>query len=645
MPHRAEARPLGCTAPRRRRAPRGLRLAVALLAASGIVTGVLPVVAGSASVAAASCPSSLQALIDATPSGGTLTVPPCVFRQSVEIRRPITLHASGATVDGENTRTTGVTVFADDVTIDGLTVTRVKGDAHVGAVNLQGGDRFTFSNGVARDSATVCLALHGGTGARVLDSELTGCGKEGYFVNGASNALFARNRIHHNNMALAYDWFVEAGGGKTMASSGVTFDGNEVAWNRGPGIWFDNGAKDVVATNNRVHDNDREGIFFEVSSGAGISGNAVWDNGWSFATWGWGAGISVSSSDRASVSGNTVAWNARGISVISQDRALSPHDHNTVTDNVVVGSQGSFVAGWYDDHGGTLFASANANTGSGNRYWIGKAEPTDTRFAWNGGCKTLACYNATPGEQSATYLSTADRDAALGAAGIPAQDGTPLPPPAPRAGDPRITVGTGRLGLSGVPARIQWSDIAVANAYQVQLQRDGGSWTTLRLRSSTSLSVDVTLSIGHTYRARLRLHTAPSTWSAWATSAAVQPRRYQEESSLVAYGSGRWRRVSVSSASGGHVRYATARGATATFRFTGRSVAWVAPVGPSRGSARVYVDGVYRATISLHRSSTTSRRIVFRTSWSASGSHTLLIRVLGTAGHPRIDVDAFAIIR
>ena len=130
-------------------------------------------------------------------------------------------------------------VTANDVTIDGLTVQHVRSESHVGAVNLYYGARFTFRNGIVRDSSTVCLAMHAATGAKVLDSELTGCGKEGYFLNGMTNTTLARNRIHHNNMALAFDWGTEAGGGKTMASDNVTFDANEVAWNRGPGIWFD----------------------------------------------------------------------------------------------------------------------------------------------------------------------------------------------------------------------------------------------------------------------------------------------------------------------------------------------------------------------------------------------------------------------
>ena len=108
---------------------------------------------------------------------------------------------------------------------------------------------------------------------------------------------------------------------------------------------------------------------------------------------------------------------------------------------------------------------------------------------------------------------------------------------------------------------------------------------------------------------------------------------------------GTWRRVVSAGASGGVVRTTATKGASATFRFTGRAVAWVAPVGSARGSARIYVDGVYRTTVSLYRAGADVRRVVYRAAWSARGTHTLEIRVVGTPGHPRVDVDAFAVLR
>ena len=97
----------------------------------------------------------------------------------------------------------------------------------------------------------------------------------------------------------------------------------------------------------------------------------------------------------------------------------------------------------------------------------------------------------------------------------------------------------------------------------------------------------------------------------------------------------------MSGASGGSVRYATTKGASASFRFTGSSVAWVSALGTTRGGAWVYVDGAFAGSVSLRATSGHSRAIVFARNWTSVGTHTLKIVVAGTAGHPRVDIDAF----
>ena len=367
--------------------------------------------------AGASC-GSFQRRVDYARWGSTITIPRCVFHQTVTVRKRLTINAYGATIDGDNVRA-GLRILASDVTVNGLTVRRVRTGLHGGAVWVSGVNRFTFRDGVARDSNTICLSLNGGTGHRIIHSELTGCGKEGYFTNGVSYSSFMHNHIHHNNRLFRFDPEVEAGGGKSMAGRGLTFYSNSVHDNGGPGIWFDNGMHDVVVRSNRVYRNDRAGIFFEISSGAKIYSNKVWGNGFGKAAWGYGAGITISSSDYADVHDNVVAWNARGISVISQARGPAPHNGNVVHDNVIVQRSGRYVAGFYDDHGGSLFRSANGNIGYRNTYWVAGSEPASDRFQWAGGRRTLIAYNGTPGESGGRYLSLVTRNSILTTARIP----------------------------------------------------------------------------------------------------------------------------------------------------------------------------------------------------------------------------------
>lgn len=140
-----------------------------------------------------------------------------------------------------------------------------------------------------------------------------------------------------------------------------------------------------------------------------------------------------------------------------------------------------------------------------------------------------------------------------------------------------------------------------------------------------------------------RVMTIYKNTSAADLAAAATPlRRYSEKSVRISW-SGTWRSASHSGYAGDAVRYSTAAGAKATFTFTGRKVVWYGPVGPTRGQARVRIDGVLVRTVDLHRSSFTARKIAFSRSWATAGTHTIVIEVVGTAGHPYVAIDELAV--
>jgi GH25 family lysozyme M1 (1,4-beta-N-acetylmuramidase) len=208
---------------------------------------------------------------------------------------------------------------------------------------------------------------------------------------------------------------------------------------------------------------------------------------------------------------------------------------------------------------------------------------------------------------------------------------------------PKTMLWSGRtLGTSTVPVRITWSATDPSGVTSSGLQRsaNGGSWTTTALPSAAALAADSSIPIGGTARHHARAGDAKANVSPWLAGTTVRASVYQQSSSAITY-TGAWHTTGSSSASGGSVRYATAKGASATFRFTGSSVAWVAAKGSTRGSVWIYVDGAYAASVSLRSSTGQSRAIVFARNWLTVGTHTLKIVVAGTAGHPRIDVDAF----
>jgi hypothetical protein len=124
----------------------------------------------------------------------------------------------------------------------------------------------------------------------------------------------------------------------------------------------------------------------------------------------------------------------------------------------------------------------------------------------------------------------------------------------------------------------------------------------------------------------------------------VRGATYEETSSVFAWSSG-WTRSTAPGSSGGAIRSASAPGATATVRFTGRSVGWYARRGPGQGFAQVWVDGVLLATVNLEATAVQPSLAVYRRTWSSSGAHTLKIRVLGTLGRPAVEVDAVEVVR
>jgi GH25 family lysozyme M1 (1,4-beta-N-acetylmuramidase) len=213
----------------------------------------------------------------------------------------------------------------------------------------------------------------------------------------------------------------------------------------------------------------------------------------------------------------------------------------------------------------------------------------------------------------------------------------------PTLSAPATRLWSGRtLGTSTVPVRVSWAATDPSGIVATGLQRsiNGGSWATTTLPTKAALAADSAIPIGGTATHRVRATDTKANTSAWLAGEPARAIVHQQSSSAVAW-TGTWRTATWSSASGGSVRYATAKYASATFRFTGSSVAWVAAKGTTRGGAWVYVDGAFAGSVSLWSATGQSRAIVFARSWGTVGTHTLKIVAAGTAGHPRIDVDAF----
>ena len=459
------------------------------------------------------CSISLQAQVNAAPVGATLTVEPCIYRETVSITKPLTLvggprteirgsdvwtdwsqagvywvkgpvpefsifrelsrcapetggrclHPEQVFFDGRSlqrvdgnprsgqfaldsarsviladdprshtvevtVRTRWIVTGADNVTIDGFTMRHAANDAQTGAIANDGQSGWTLQNSVLSDAHGAVVSVAKGSGNRLLRNDISRAGQLGVHMTDGEGAIIQGNRIHDNNVD-GFESHWEAGGLKATLQTNLLLDGNEVDHNHGPGLWCDIHCHEVTFSNNRVHHNASAGIYFEISSGARIFGNAVWENGQNHPVWGYGAGIMVANSANAEVFDNVVAWNARGIVVLAQQRndALPEGTvNNSVQDNVILQTESPqepytrFFLGWMHDYPSEMFEPSSNNHGQNNAYWAPTAEGPFIRFEWKGSYRTLSDFGGTPGDRGGRYLSDAEKDGALAAARIPA---------------------------------------------------------------------------------------------------------------------------------------------------------------------------------------------------------------------------------
>lgn len=219
---------------------------------------------------------------------------------------------------------------------------------------------------------------------------------------------------------------------------------------------------------------------------------------------------------------------------------------------------------------------------------------------------------------------------------------------APTATAPKSSFVAGTTLASGrIPVRLAWSgaDNFSGVAYYELAQSTDGSATWVPLPGTFATPTATrTLSPGHSYRFRARAFDHAGNHSAWATGTTFAIMGVQQSSRSVAY-RGSWTTPTSTSWWGGSARSSSAAGATASIRLTGRAIGWVAARGPSRGKARVYVDGALKATVDLYAPTVSTQRVVWVMNWSSSGTRTVVIKVLGTFGRPRVDLDGFTVLR
>lgn len=218
---------------------------------------------------------------------------------------------------------------------------------------------------------------------------------------------------------------------------------------------------------------------------------------------------------------------------------------------------------------------------------------------------------------------------------------------APTVSAPRPQLRSGTT-LSGSSERvtIAWTPSDAGGSgvkrYVVARSVNGGAWTTIT-STLTSAALNQTLGKDKSFRYRVKPVDYDGNVGAWVNGPTFTTRLVQQTSSTISYGK-TWTTASSSAYSGGSLRYAKVAGASASFTFTGRSIAFVSYRNTNRGSVKVYVTDANGTTVTVVSlaGAKTARYVAFARSWSTSG--TRKIRIV-TQSSARVDLDGFAVLK
>jgi hypothetical protein len=206
-------------------------------------------------------------------------------------------------------------------------------------------------------------------------------------------------------------------------------------------------------------------------------------------------------------------------------------------------------------------------------------------------------------------------------------------------------IGAGSALVAGaVPVRISFSGADAGSGidhFVLYQSTDGRALAAVAAHLTTS-SMTRNLMAGHAYRFAVQAVDHAGNVSGLAVGSTLRLISISQSAAAVRY-RGTWATSTSPIWRGGTARYSATEGAIASYKFTGRSIAWLGLKAANRGRARVYVNGVLKATIDLGSPTTLRQRIVWSAYYATSGTRTVTIKVLGTPGRRRVDVDGFIV--
>lgn len=534
------------------------------------------------------------------------------------------------------------------VTIDGAIGITIDAKGHAPVVSVAAGSTVVISNLAVSGAAGANLgAVHNAgnlTLSHVTLSNSASSGGGGGLTTGAGGVTRIVDSVISGNTATAGGGGVYAMGSSTTTIERSTIDGNRALL--GGGIYVEPAAVVTLLRSTISHNTGFDGAGARTYGVLNLRNSTVAENAADTGATGSG-GISVMNGGTLNILASTIALNA------SDDAAgvwFQEDGHWTMANGLVLGNTGAdwsgsglagavnsfvglppghtigeYLAGGLADHGGPTKTIALTRA-SGNLA-LNRGKATVCAASPISGIDQRGVARPTLCDVGAFELDTA-------APTVSVHSPSYLRTQLPAGGKAWAHIGwTGADGTKG-------SGIA---SYDVSRSVNGGAWVTVSARQDW-IGHDQQLVPGASYRFRVRARDRDGNTGSWRVGPSFTGRVVNETSTGFRY-AGSWYRRALTGASGGYVKAASKAGASATFTFTGRAIGLVTSIGPTRGKARISVNGSYVTTIDMSDLAALPRVVLWTRVWSTSATRTVKVVVVGTAGRPRVDIDAFLVMR
>jgi hypothetical protein len=190
-----------------------------------------------------------------------------------------------------------------------------------------------------------------------------------------------------------------------------------------------------------------------------------------------------------------------------------------------------------------------------------------------------------------------------------------------------------------VPTMVRWKAASgTACRYDLERQESAG-WKTVY--SGSALGFKSMASLGGFPAHRVRSRDSAGKTSVWAVAVASTLDGYPETSASY---TGTFTRQNNAAYWGGAMTSTKAVGASSSMAFTGQSIALVGTKCAACGSMKIYIDGVYKATVSEYAGTSKHRQVVGQ--WAVTrGDHRITVVNVGTSGRPTMTIDGFTVLR